>query len=48
MVAKQWKAVVINIAILSGSNIRKKKHKTYRGLKDKLQKMWEVRATMSS
>ena len=46
---QQRKAVVIDIAIPSDSNIRKKEHEKlekYQGLKEELEKMWRVKATM--
>lgn len=45
----QKKAVVIHVAIPSDSNIRKMKHEKpekYQGLKEELEKMWRVKATM--
>ncbi len=46
---QQKKAVVIDVAIPSDSNIRKKEHEKlekYQGLKEELEKMWKVRATV--
>ena len=46
---QQKKAVVIDVAIPSDSNIRKKEHeklKKYQGLKEELEKMWGVKATV--
>ncbi|CAK6975403.1 hypothetical protein D4764_15G0008790, partial [Scomber scombrus] len=46
---KQKKAMVIDVAILSNSNIRKKDHEKlvkYQGLKEELEKMWGVKATV--
>ena len=46
---QQKKAVVIDVAIPSDSNIRKKEHEKlekYQGLKKELEKMWGVKATV--
>ncbi len=46
---QQKKALVIDVAIPSDSNIRKKEHEKlekYQGLKEELEKMWKVRATV--
>lgn len=45
----QKKALVIDVAIQSDSKIRKKEHKKigkYEGLKEELEKMWELNATV--
>ena len=43
------KAVVLNVSMLSASHILKKehkKHKKYQGLKEELQRMWRVKASV--
>ncbi len=50
VVDKQWKkAVVIDVAMLSDSNIRKKEHQKlekYQGLMEELERMWGVKAAV--
>lgn len=43
------KAAVMDITILSDNNIRKKEHEKlekYHGLKEELERMWKVKATV--
>ena len=45
----QKKAVVVDVAISSDSNIKKKEHEKfeeYQGLKEEVEKMWELKATV--